>query len=164
MSLLAAVTAEPDAAAQAVRSLVGLAVCGLSAQRGYRRAELVERETGRLPRGWSPTTWSGICFASLVVGHLWLSAAAGKARALPRPVADPLPEAPDPRFSWAPAAEPLPAPVVEPLVEQPAPVHDVLVEEPTPVAVEAYQVHPVHVPRPATLDVLPAAAPGRRRR
>ena len=110
MTLLAAVTAEPSATAQTVRSLVGLAVCGLSARRGYRRAELVVRETGQLPRGWSPTTWSGICFSSLVVGHVWLSTAAGKARvAAPSAPLEPVAVGPDPRFSWGPTDDAVPA-------------------------------------------------------
>lgn len=125
MSLLAAaVAADRGAAYELGRSLGGLAICALSARRGYVKVERLAQETGRLPRGWSPTTWSGICFVSLLIGHVWLASASGSARSAPRPQVDPVPvpSGPDPRFSWGPS-EPVPEqPPVAPVLPTPVPV------------------------------------------
>src|SRR5205807_6285653 len=56
------------------QGVAALAIGALSAWRGYVRAEAVERETGRRPWGWSPTVWSVLCFFSLIIGRLCLSA------------------------------------------------------------------------------------------
>jgi hypothetical protein len=55
--------------------VVSLALCGLWAWRGYARADRVEKETGLRPWGWSPTAWSVLCFASTLLGRLFLESA-----------------------------------------------------------------------------------------
>ena len=174
-ALLAALSTEPSAGAQFVRSAVGLAVCGLSARRGYLKAEAAERETGSLPRNWSPTTWSAICFASLLIGHVWLSTAARSTIASPRTPASPppLPDAPDPRFSWgtdsAPApvwARPTPAaeaPVEEPPppapAPQPVPLPAVVQAPPKPFSMNPRPVWPAEAPAAAVVPPQPLPGP-----
>jgi hypothetical protein len=96
------------------RGVAALAIGGLSAWRGYVRAERVEHETGRRPWGWSPTVWSVLCFFSLVIGRLCLRAAADRAAKQPRLQPAGPPMAPSAPVFAAPAAMPFAAPAPVP--------------------------------------------------
>lgn len=101
------------------QGIFALAIGGLSAWRGYVRAQRVEELTGRRPWNWSPTVWSVVCFFSLFIGRLCLRAASD--RAVRQGVRPPMTAAtPAP---WQPAPEPAPqfaVPTVPAAFTQPA--------------------------------------------
>ena len=76
---------------------VSLAIAGLFAWRGYRVAQRVEQERGKGPYGWEPTTWSIICFCTLLFGRLLLAAAVSRGAKQGSRVVQPV---------WAPAETP----------------------------------------------------------
>ena len=81
----------------------GLAVAGLFAWRGYFAAQRVERQQGRSPYGWEPTTWSIICFSTVLFGRILL--AAGESRGRKNPSVQPWNAGNPP--AWAPPTAPL---------------------------------------------------------
>ena len=121
------------------QGIVALAIGGLSAWRGYVRAQQVELTTGRRPWGWSPTAWSILCFFSLLIGRLCLRAAADRA------ARQALQSAPMPP---APAAWQQPTPPWQPVPGQPyvAPTAPAYSTAPAYAAAPAYMTAPADAP------------------
>lgn len=176
--MLLASAADPSYGSRLTGVLVALALCGLSARRGYVKALAFERSYGQGPRGWEPVSWSILCFSLLLIGHAMLGSA------LKRPVTRRTTDAPAPvhdPFSWGPPAAPAaqvqawePPPVVAAAPEVVAPLvapHVVaaparvetgephvaphVVAPPEPPAAAPPAVPETAAPRPRAVDILP---------
>lgn len=149
-----------------------LAIAGLFAWRGYRAAARAEHAHGRSPYGWEPTTWSIICFSTLLLGRLLLAVAisrGGQNVQLPRGVDPWRPEEPagpppvqhvELPWQFAPQHAAAPPAVAAPPVAVAAPEpEEVAAPEPEEVAALAPEVRaaepPVMRARPVAVDVLP---------
>lgn len=104
--MLLASAADPSYGSRLGHVLLVLALCGLSARRGYVKALAFERSHGAGPRGWEPVSWSIVCFSLLVFGHALLGSSLKQPP--PRRTTEPRPPVQDP-FSWGPPAAAVPA-------------------------------------------------------